>query len=83
MAEEGIKCPICGGDIVVDPATGKKLCANCGSEYTKQESTIKETDKKCPNCGATMSGKKSCPKCGAELEENQKFCGKCGNKLAE
>ena len=73
MAEEGIKCPICGGDIVVDPATGKKLCANCGSEYTKQESTIKETDKKCPNCGATItfdpgSGKLHCDYCGYSCE---------------
>ena len=46
------KCPICEGDIVIDPTTGKKVCAGCGTEYVKQEATEKETDKKCPNCGA-------------------------------
>ena len=67
------KCPICDGDIVIDPTTGKKVCAGCGTEYVKQEATEKETDKKCPNCGATItfdpgSGKMHCDYCGYTCE---------------
>lgn len=67
------KCQNCGGAIVIDPATGKKVCAQCGSEYMAQESTEKETDKKCPNCGATVIydpalGKMHCEFCGYQCE---------------
>ena len=51
---------------------------------------------KCPNCGATITGKfctecgtarpeesveKFCPKCGAKLSAEAKFCPECGEKL--
>lgn len=73
MLTEDIKCQICGGEFVVDPTTGKKVCANCGAEYIKTEKTEKEADKKCPNCGATVTfdpalGKMHCEYCGYECE---------------
>lgn len=71
--EEKPRCQVCGGDIVVDPTTGKKVCAKCGTEYMRKESTEKETDKKCPNCGATVIYdpalcKMHCEYCGYERE---------------
>lgn len=73
MNEEAPKCQLCGGDIVVDPSTGKKVCSQCGAEVTKKEVTMQETDKKCPNCGATITfnpsaGKITCEYCGYEKE---------------
>lgn len=70
---ETINCPYCGGAIVTDPSTGKKVCSQCGSEYITQETTEQETDKKCPNCGATVVydpalRKMHCEFCGYQCE---------------
>ena len=64
-----------------------------GEDNSKQE-TKSAGGAKCPNCGASVTGKfcgecgtkieaqgpKHCTNCGAELSPNDKFCGECGTK---
>ena len=69
-------------------------CMQGGEDNSKQE-TKSVGGAKCPNCGASVSGKfcgecgtkieaqgpKHCTNCGAELSPNDKFCGECGTKV--
>ncbi len=43
--------------------------------------TVSKTAKFCPECGKKLNTKSFCPECGAEVDGASKFCPECGTKL--
>lgn len=43
--------------------------------------SISAKAKFCPECGAKIKAAKFCPKCGASVKSSDKFCPECGKKL--
>ncbi|MCC8110769.1 MAG: zinc ribbon domain-containing protein [Ruminococcus sp.] len=75
-------CPNCGATKAGDA----KFCTTCGYRYEKSDavSTEAETpvDTETTNAAAATEPK-TCKSCGAEIPEGNKFCVKCGEKVAD
>lgn len=71
----GVKCPVCGGDIVVKKSKRGKMFYGC-SGYPKCNQVFwnKPVDKKCPECGSILLESKS--------KQNKYVCSnsECGYK---
>lgn len=80
-------CPVCKSKQTMLPYNGHNAEKSAQLKGTSEKkcpncgATVSEESKFCNKCGSSLSEKLKCEKCGTENNTGDAFCANCGNKL--